>query len=254
MAEGKSNAVSGGAVAAYVEGKFIRNSTRPATLYYSDGDEQLEVNISSSGSGDEGEEVEIPVQLNSIIAISFQGTSANPPTSGAISLITAAQGMNLYFVTGGFVIDWQQGGNMAKYINFNMLKQGGRQALIPGRLHNGGAAYERGRDERGRRRRRWAEGDSEREKLQYYQLHNHSASKPGSSSYHKFRQYGLWFIFNGCPTPPRRRRTACRMAKWCERFLGVSAVVIRRYHDFHRACNHLLWNRLSRPRLTEALA
>lgn len=107
MAEGKSNAVSGGAVAAYVEGKFIRNSIRSATLYYSDGDEQLEVNISSSGTGDEGEEVEIPVQLNSIIAIGFQGASANPPTSGAISLITAAQGMNLYFVTGGFVIDWQ---------------------------------------------------------------------------------------------------------------------------------------------------
>ena len=107
MASGVTSAVSGGAVAAYVEGKFIRNSTRPATLYYSDGDEQLEVNINSSGSGDEGEEVEIPVQLNSIIAISFQGTSANPPTSGAISLITAAQGMNLYFVTGGFVIDWQ---------------------------------------------------------------------------------------------------------------------------------------------------
>ena len=71
---------------------------------------------------------------------------------------------------------------MAKYINFNMLKQGGRQALIPGRLHNGGAAYERGQHQRGGERR-WAEHNCERNDVKSRPGRcNHNAIQPGKDA------------------------------------------------------------------------
>lgn len=112
MSSGKTSAASAGG-GQQITGTYIKNSTRPATLYYSNGEELLEAQINSTGSGDSGDSYEIPVLANSIIAVVYGGGStAAPPVSGGISLIlqirgSSGQSANLYFVGSDFTINWQ---------------------------------------------------------------------------------------------------------------------------------------------------
>lgn len=111
MAEGKSNAVSGGAET--VSGVITQAAYREATLYYSDGSAFQSAQAYAESSSGVGNTVNVTVLKNSMAALVISGskTTVEIPLTGGITRVQSVDtggdwSIIFFFVTDNFTLYW----------------------------------------------------------------------------------------------------------------------------------------------------